>query len=98
MERMATALPLDLALDPRGRGALRLPETLPPLPMLTPAERRVTQLLQAGLDHQTIAEVRGTSLNTVGNQIAAIFSKLGVASRYELSAWVAWRSAGASPV
>lgn len=82
----------------RRRVMLRLSDELPPLPMLTPAERQVAELLHGGLDHQGIAEARGTSMNTVGNQIAAIFTKLGVASRYELSAWLAWRGAGAGPV
>jgi DNA-binding NarL/FixJ family response regulator len=56
----------------------------PELPELTAAEREVLVLVRDGLSNGEIAERRRTSVNTVGNQIAAMFKKLGVASRYEL--------------
>jgi DNA-binding CsgD family transcriptional regulator len=61
----------------------------PALPSLTPAEREVVALLGEGLSNQAIAKRRGTSVNTVGNQIGTVFDKLGVASRFELAELVA---------
>jgi DNA-binding NarL/FixJ family response regulator len=51
---------------------------------LTPAEREVVALVCEGCSNKEIAASRGTSVNTVGNQLAAVFGKLGVASRFEL--------------
>jgi len=61
-------------------------ETSPPavLAELTRAEREVVALVCEGRSNKEIAACRGTSVNTVGNQLAAIFSKLAVASRFEL--------------
>ena len=60
------------------RRELQLPVTL------SPAEREVTELVLAGLSNAEIATQRGTASRTVANQIAVIFSKLGVGSRAEL--------------
>ena len=54
--------------------------------VLTPAEREVAVLVTAGRSNAHIARARGTSVHTVGNQIASIFRKTGVASRFELVA------------
>ncbi len=51
---------------------------------LTPAEREVVALVREGCSNKQIAALRGTSVHTVGNQLAAIFGKLGVGSRLEL--------------
>jgi DNA-binding CsgD family transcriptional regulator len=56
---------------------------------LTNAEREVAALAAAGLSNLAIARCRGKALRTVANQMASIFSKLGVASRYELAARLA---------
>ncbi len=53
---------------------------------LTPAERRVAWLVAEGRSNREIARLRRTSVNTVGNQLAAIFRKLRVRSRFELVA------------
>jgi DNA-binding NarL/FixJ family response regulator len=53
---------------------------------LTDAEREVVAHLVAGSTNSDIANRRGTSENTVANQVHAIFSKLGVRSRAELAA------------
>jgi DNA-binding NarL/FixJ family response regulator len=53
---------------------------------LTDAEREVVAHLVAGSTNSDIAHRRGTSENTVANQVHAIFSKLGVRSRAELAA------------
>lgn len=53
---------------------------------LTDAEREVVAQLVAGSTNSDIANRRGTSENTVANQVHAIFSKLGVRSRAELAA------------
>lgn len=59
------------------------------LEVLTNAEREVCRLILRGHGNAEIAETRGTSANTVKNQIAALFQKLGVDSRAELAAL--WR-------
>lgn len=56
------------------------------LPMaLTAAEHAVAQLVLRGLSNSEIARRRHTSPRTVANQLAAIFRKLGVNSRAELT-------------
>jgi DNA-binding NarL/FixJ family response regulator len=62
---------------PIGHGALE---------RLSPAEREVAQLVVSGRSNEQIAEQRGTSIYTVGNQVCSILRKLGVASRFELIA------------
>jgi DNA-binding CsgD family transcriptional regulator len=51
---------------------------------LTPAESDVVQLILSDLSNAQIAARRGTALRTVANQVAQIFTKLGVSSRSEL--------------
>ena len=53
---------------------------------LTDAEREVLGHLVSGSTNNHIAQRRGTSENTVANQVHAIFLKLGVRSRSELAA------------
>lgn len=52
---------------------------------LTPAEREVARLVLAGHGNAAIAEVRGSALRTVANQLASIYRKLGVSGRSELA-------------
>ncbi len=52
---------------------------------LSPAEREVASALVEGKTNAAIARARGTSANTVANQIRSIFDKLGVGSRTELA-------------
>jgi two-component system nitrate/nitrite response regulator NarL len=56
------------------------------LASLTKAEREVLIRLLAGASNAEIAAARGTSTRTVGNQVAALFQKLGVTSRSALAA------------
>lgn len=51
---------------------------------LTQAERDVLELLRRGLTNQQIAELRGRSVNTVKNQVAALMRKTGGESRRAL--------------
>jgi DNA-binding CsgD family transcriptional regulator len=51
---------------------------------LTQAESDVVALLSSGCSNGEIAARRGTSVRTVGNQLSAIFKKLGLSSRNEL--------------
>jgi DNA-binding CsgD family transcriptional regulator len=51
---------------------------------LTRAERETAELLARGMTNREIARARGTSTNTVANQIKSVFRKLGVQSRAEL--------------
>lgn len=53
---------------------------------LSPAEGEVTLLSIQGESHQDIAAARGTSLRTVANQLASVFTKIGVHGRSELRA------------
>jgi DNA-binding CsgD family transcriptional regulator len=58
-----------------------------PLPYaLSPAEREVVELVLAGLTNVEIASKRERSARTIANQLASIFRKLGVSSRFELTA------------
>ena len=52
---------------------------------LTNAEKDVAALLLEGLSNREVAKARGTSVRTVANQVAAIFRKLKVTARVELS-------------
>lgn len=52
---------------------------------LTRAEKEVTALVLEGLSNREIAKARGTSVRTIANQVAAIFRKLKVTARVELS-------------
>jgi len=53
---------------------------------LTPAERDICRLLLRGLSNPAIAEVRRRAINTIENQVAAIYRKLKINSRSELAA------------
>jgi DNA-binding NarL/FixJ family response regulator len=55
--------------------------------------RQVVSRVLHGDTNLAIAEARRTSLRTVANQLAAIYRKLGVSSRWELAAEVS-RHAG----
>jgi DNA-binding CsgD family transcriptional regulator len=56
---------------------------------LSEAERDVARRAARGEPTAEIARARGTAESTVTNQLAAIFRKLGVASRAELAALLA---------
>lgn len=56
------------------------------LARLTPSEREVVALVVEGLRSQEIALKRRRSVRTIENQLAAIFHKLAVSSRAELTA------------
>lgn len=57
-------------------------------PRLTRAERQVVAGVLNGRTNAAIATARRTSCRTVANQLAAIYRKLGVSSRWELAARV----------
>jgi DNA-binding NarL/FixJ family response regulator len=59
------------------------------VPCLTSAERQVVTGVLNGRTNAAIAMARRTSCRTVANQLAAIYRKLGVSSRWELAAHVA---------
>lgn len=54
--------------------------------LLTDAELAVTRLVLEGQGNAAIAKARGTSVRTVANQLASIFSKLEIGSRWQLAA------------
>jgi DNA-binding CsgD family transcriptional regulator len=53
---------------------------------ISSAEREVVRLLATGLSNAEIAGIRRTSARTVANQLASVFRKSGVHSRFELLA------------
>ncbi|HTB74283.1 MAG TPA: helix-turn-helix transcriptional regulator [Polyangiaceae bacterium] len=53
---------------------------------LSPSERDIVARVLRGQSNRAIASDRRTSPRTVANQLAAIYSKLGVRSRRELAA------------
>jgi DNA-binding NarL/FixJ family response regulator len=62
-------------------------------PRLTDAERQVVAGVLSGRSNAAIAGARRTSARTVANQLAAIYRKLGVSSRWELAASIGRTSA-----
>ena len=62
-----------------GLGRVRLPDSL------TDAEREVAEAFVRGGSMSEIARERGTSKNTVANQLRAIYAKLGATSRLDLA-------------
>jgi DNA-binding CsgD family transcriptional regulator len=53
-------------------------------PGLTPAEIAVVEAVLEGRSNAEIARARGTSTNTVANQLRSIYAKLGVDGRLSL--------------
>lgn len=56
---------------------------------LTAAELEVAKGIVEGLTMRALAQRRGVSERTIANQLARVYRKLGVGSRYELAARVA---------
>jgi DNA-binding NarL/FixJ family response regulator len=54
---------------------------------LTPRQREVARLIARGYTYKETANTLGITVKTLENHISSIFDKLGVASRYELSAF-----------
>lgn len=54
---------------------------------LTPTEKEIALLLIKGLSMQQIADIRHVKAKSVRQQSTAIYTKAGVANRYELSAY-----------
>jgi DNA-binding NarL/FixJ family response regulator len=59
---------------------------------LTQAEQEVLTLVRRGLSNQEIADARGTSINTVANQLAALLRKTGATNRRALLVTAASRA------
>jgi DNA-binding NarL/FixJ family response regulator len=75
-----------LEIDGTELFVLGMPSLIECLPDdLTKAERDVAALVLEGLSNREIARARGTSVRTIANQVAAIFRKLKVTARVELS-------------
>lgn len=51
---------------------------------LSPAEREIVEALREGRSNREIAQLRRTSVKTVANQLANLFTRFGVHSRFEL--------------
>jgi DNA-binding CsgD family transcriptional regulator len=61
-------------------GCVRPPRTANPLD-ISDSDRELLQLLSAGYSNEEIAALRRRSSSTVGNQLTALYQKLGVARR-----------------
>ena len=66
--------------SPDGKGRAPVPACL------TASERAILPLVLHGHSNYAIAELRGTSVSTIANQIYSIYRKIGVKSRRELKA------------
>lgn len=56
----------------------------PSVPSLSATEGAILSAIATGESNAEIAKKRGTSPNTVANQVAALLKKFGVSSRHEL--------------
>jgi len=65
------------------RASFGLPRRTSELAALSPRERELVQYLSLGYTNREIAVACGTSPNTVRNQLASAFSKLGASTRAE---------------
>jgi len=61
---------------------------------LSTAEQEIARLVIQGVAQSEMAAIRGTSTRTVGNQVSAVFSKLGVSGRLQLVHLLVRRAAG----
>jgi DNA-binding NarL/FixJ family response regulator len=59
-------------------------ESLPWLKTLTNREREIFTFITTGYENEEIAEQLNLALQTVKNQVSAIYSKLGVKNRFEI--------------
>ncbi|HUG38709.1 MAG TPA: helix-turn-helix transcriptional regulator [Candidatus Limnocylindrales bacterium] len=93
---MARTTPAIFRVQHEGEKLLVCSYAIPPpcFAALTPAELAVAVGILDGLSAREIAQGRAVSKRTVGNQIAHIYAKLGIASRYELLALVARTARG----
>jgi DNA-binding NarL/FixJ family response regulator len=55
--------------------------------MLTPTERRVTELVGAGHSNREIAENLGIAEKTVKNHVTSVLAKMGLQRRTQVVAW-----------
>lgn len=62
---------------------------------LTPAERKVLNLIGDGLSNREIGEKLGVAEKTVKNHITSILAKMGLKRRTQVAAWVAGQRAAA---
>lgn len=62
---------------------------------LTPAERKVLNLIGDGLSNREIGEKLGVAEKTVKNHITSLLAKMGLQRRTQVAAWVAGQRAAA---
>lgn len=66
-----------------------------PTAELTPAERKVLNLIGDGLSNREIGEKLGVAEKTVKNHITSLLAKMGLQRRTQVAAWVAGQRAAA---
>src|SRR4051794_1822547 len=66
-----------------------------PTDTLTPTERKVLELIGAGLSNREIGERLGLAEKTVKNHVTGLLSKMGFRRRTQAAAWVAGHRPGA---
>ncbi|MDR1148319.1 MAG: response regulator transcription factor [Spirochaetaceae bacterium] len=67
-----------------GCGLQDMTESLPWLKTLTNREREIFTYIATGYENEEIADKLNLALQTVKNQVSAIYSKLGVKNRFEI--------------
>lgn len=77
MAEVLTRIAHEIAVNGRGREAYRIK-------LLTAREREILNLVAAGRKNRSIAATLFISEATVRHHLSSVFSKLGVADRYEL--------------
>ena len=68
-------------------------ETISPIWLLTPKERKIIRLIADGLMNKEIAGEMGLAYETAKNHVTAIYRKLNVSNRVEASK-VYWQEIG----
>jgi len=84
-------------IDGREASLVRFDIQHGPVDTFTPTELEVAGLILHGYSNREIAERRGTALNTVANQVRAVYRKLSVHSRNELAATLQGESSNGEP-
>lgn len=83
--KVAQSMVQRMYLEENGPGADKAPpESLKWLKTLTKREREIFTLIATGYENEEIADKLGLAVQTVKNQVSAIYSKLEVKNRFEI--------------
>jgi len=76
------------ALSSPGTASAPTGKTEEDLPLLTPREREVAELIAKGYTNKAIAAELVLSPHTVGGHVERLFNKLGISARAQVAAWL----------